>query len=182
MAIMLTPPLSIEDTRELKAGDEVLISGIIYSARDAAHRRLVELIDQGKELPLDLEGQVIYYTGPTPPSPGRAVGSAGPTTSARMDAYTPAVLGKGVRVLIGKGDRSKEVAEALKEHGAVYMAAVGGAGALLAEHILKAEPVAYPELGPEAVFRFEVKNFPAIVVIDSWGGNLYESGRAVYRR
>jgi fumarate hydratase subunit beta len=166
----------------LRAGDQVTINGVIYTARDAAHRRLVELIDRGQELPLELEGQVIYYVGPTPASPGRPTGSAGPTTSSRVDVYTPRLLDRGVLAVIGKGERSQEVAASLRENGAVYLAAVGGAGALLAEHILSAEPVAYPELGPEAIFRMEVRDFPAIVVIDTAGGNLYASGRAQYQR
>lgn len=182
MTVTLTPPLSREDIRGLEAGEEVFITGTIYTARDAAHRKLVELIERGEKLPLELNGQVIYYVGPTPPSPGRAVGSAGPTTSSRMDAYTRAILSQGVMAFIGKGERGEDAAAALEEHGAVYLAAVGGAGALLAQKITAAEPVAYPELGPEAIFRFEVKEFPAIVVIDSRGGNLYLSGRERYRR
>ncbi len=182
MAVKLTTPLSASEVAALSAGDEVLISGIIYTARDAAHRKLFELIESRQDLPTELEGQVIYYTGPTPPSPGHATGSAGPTTSSRMDAYTPAILSRGVRALIGKGERSREVARALQNRGAVYLAAVGGAGALLAEKITVAEPVAYPELGPEAIYSFQVKDFPAIVVIDSRGGNLYKTGRERYRR
>lgn len=182
MAIQLTPPLAPEDMRPLRAGDRVSITGVMYTARDAAHRKLVELMDAGRELPLDLHGQIIYYVGPTPASPGRATGSAGPTTASRMDVYTPRILAQGVKALIGKGDRSAEVAAALKENSAVYLAAVGGAGALLAGHILAAEPVAWPELGPEAIYRLEVRDFPAIVVIDTEGGNLYETGRARYRK
>ncbi len=182
MTVNLNPPLSAGDIADLKAGDEVLITGIIYTARDAAHQKLAELIEQQQDLPLELEGQVIYYVGPTPPSPGRAVGSAGPTTSSRMDSYTPAILSKGVRATIGKGERSEEVIAALRSHSAVYLAAVGGAGALLAEKIVAASPAAYPELGPEAIYRFEVKDFPAVVVIDSHGGNLYNSGRKRYRQ
>jgi fumarate hydratase subunit beta len=181
-AIRITPPLSEADARALEAGDEVLITGTIYTARDAAHRRLVDLLDAGGEPPFGLEGQVIYYVGPTPASPGRPVGSAGPTTSTRMDPFTPRVLAEGVRAVIGKGDRSAEVAEALAEHGAVYLAATGGAGALLAERIKSAEVVAWPELGTEAVHRFEVEDFPAIVVMDARGGDLYRSGREKYRR
>ena len=180
--ISLTAPLSLEKTRSLIAGDRVLITGTIYTARDAAHRRLIELIEKGGELPFELTGQIIYYVGPTPASPGRATGSAGPTTSSRMDRYTPRLLARGLRAVIGKGDRSPEVAAALQEHGAVYLAAVGGAGALLAERIRVAEVVAWPELGTEAVHRFEVSDFPAIVVMDAQGGNLYESGRKKYRR
>lgn len=177
MATVLLPPLTAADVGELKAGEEVLITGIIYTARDAAHARLVRLLEKGEELPVDLEGQVIYYTGPTPAPPGKATGSAGPTTSARMDLYTPPLLECGLKAVIGKGDRSDGVVDALRRHGAVYLAAVGGAGALLARQIAAATPVLYTELGPEAVFRLEVVEFPAIVAIDARGGNLYRSGR-----
>lgn len=178
----LTPPLAEADVRELNAGDRVLITGTIYTARDAAHRRMAELIGQGQDLPVELKGQVIYYVGPTPASPGRATGSAGPTTSSRVDRYTPALLSRGPRVLIGKGDRSDEVSTALREHGAVYLAAVGGAGAVLAQCIKVAEPVAWAELGTEAVYRMVVEDFPAIVVIDTHGRNLYSEGRSRFRR
>lgn len=174
MAVLLKPPLTIDDVRALKAGDRVLITGVIYTARDAAHSRLAALIERGEETPVELDGQIIYYVGPAPASPGRAVGSAGPTTSSRMDAYTGAILSRGVRAMIGKGERSPEVAAAIRDSGAVYLAAVGGAGALLAERVIAAEAVAYPELGPEAIYRFDVKDFPAIVVIDVHGGNLYK--------
>lgn len=176
MAVQINPPLNDAEARALKAGDEVLITGVIYTARDAAHRRLVSLLERGEELPLDLEGQIIYYTGPTPPPPGRATGSAGPTTSSRMDFYTPPLLECGLKAVIGKGDRSDGVIEALKRHGAVYLAAVGGAGALLAERISAAEAILYPELGPEAVYRLEAADFPAIVAIDSHGADLYRFG------
>lgn len=183
MSVILNPPLSPEDVNNLKAGDEVLISGIIYTARDAAHRRLIELIEAGEELPVILEGQILYYVGPTPPQPGMATGSAGPTTSSRLDAYTPALLAaSGIKAVIGKGDRSDEVAAALRNCGAVYLAAVGGAGALLAEKIESSTPVAWPELGPEAVYRMEVREFPAIVAIDCHGGNIYRTGRRQYKR
>lgn len=182
MAVQINPPLNDAETRALKAGDEVLINGVIYTARDAAHKRLVSLLESGGELPLDLEGQVIYYTGPTPPPPGRATGSAGPTTSSRMDVYTPSLLECGLKAVIGKGDRGDGVIDALKRHGAVYLAAVGGAGALLAERISVAEAILYPELGPEAVYRLEVVDFPAIVAIDSHGADLYRSGRGRYSR
>jgi len=165
---------------KLKAGDTVTITGTIYSARDAAHRRIMELMDQGGELPFDLTGQLLYYTGPTPATPGRPTGSAGPTTSSRMDRYTPAILSLGVKAVMGKGDRSPEVARSLSENSAVYLAAIGGAGALLAERILSAEVVAWPELGTEAIHRFEVKDFPAIVAMDSDGGDIYTSGRNRY--
>lgn len=180
--IILTPPIDDETAQALKAGDRILLTGSIFTARDAAHRRMVELMERGEDLPVELEGAVLYYVGPTPASPGRATGSAGPTTSSRVDRYTPALLARGLRVVIGKGDRSPEVAAALQEHGAVYLAAVGGAGALLAQRVVAAEVVAWPELGTEAIHRFEVNEFPAIVVMDSHGGNLYASGRASYRR
>ncbi|MBE0429067.1 MAG: fumarate hydratase C-terminal domain-containing protein [Thermoleophilia bacterium] len=183
MAITLTPPLSGHDVRELSVGDPVLITGVIYTARDAAHQRLIELIERGEDLPVDLAGQIIYYTGPTPAQPGMATGSAGPTTSSRMDRFTPPLLAAtGVRAMIGKGERSEEVSRSLGEHDAVYLVAVGGAGALLAEKIEAAEPAAWPELGTEAIFRLEVREFPAIVAIDTRGGNLYSAGRARYRR
>ncbi len=180
--VKISPPVSEEKTRALRAGDKVLITGVIYTARDAAHRRLIELIEQGEELPLPLEGQIVYYVGPTPASPGKATGSAGPTTSSRVDPYTPQLLAQGLRVMIGKGDRSPEVALALSEYGAVYLAAVGGAGALLARKITSGVIAAWPELGPEAIYRFEVCDFPATVVMDSAGGNLYATGRAAYKR
>ncbi|MBI5869538.1 MAG: fumarate hydratase C-terminal domain-containing protein [Actinobacteria bacterium] len=180
--IILTPPVDPGTVSTLKAGDRILITGSIYTARDAAHRRMIELIERGETLPVELEGAVLYYVGPTPSSPGRPTGSAGPTTSSRVDRYTPELLARGLRVVIGKGDRSPEVAAALQEHGAVYLAAVGGAGALLAERVASAEVVAWPELGTEAIHHFEVNGFPAIVVMDAHGGNLYQSGRARYRR
>lgn len=180
--IILTPPVDPGTVSALKAGDRILITGSIYTARDAAHRRMIELIERGEALPVELEGAVLYYVGPTPASPGRPTGSAGPTTSSRVDRYTPELLARGLRVVIGKGDRSQEVADALQEHGAVYLAAVGGAGALLAGSVAAAEVIAWPELGTEAIHRFEVNAFPAIVVMDAHGGNLYQSGRARYRR
>jgi fumarate hydratase subunit beta len=170
-------PLTDEVVTELKAGDSVLISGVIYTARDSAHKRLVQLLEQGEELPVDLKGQIIYYVGPTPASPGRVTGSAGPTTSGRMDLYTPLLLKHGVKGLIGKGLRSDAVRKALQEHRALYMAATGGAGALLAKRIKEAEVVAYHELGPEAIHRFVVEDFPVIVINDSYGNDLYASGR-----
>lgn len=176
-SIKLTTPLTINQTAELKAGQACLISGIIYTARDAAHKRLVELMDKGEELPIDLEGQVIYYVGPCPAPPGRVIGSAGPTTSVRMDAYTGAMLKAGVRGVIGKGDRSADVVKSLVEEKAVYFGAIGGAGALIAKHIQEAEVVAFPELGPEAIHRLLVKDLPVVVIIDSNGDNFYELGR-----
>ncbi len=178
----LTPPLSRDDVAGLRAGEQVLVTGTVYTARDAAHRRLLDLVGEGGEPPFDLEGAVIYYTGPTPACHGRPVGAAGPTTSSRMDRFTPDLLARGVRAMIGKGDRGDEVARALAEHGAVYLAAVGGAGALLGKCIVAAEVVAYPELGPEAIHRFEVRELPAVVAIDARGGNIYAEGRERFRR
>lgn len=180
MAISIHTPLSREDVRKLHSGDSCLISGVIYTARDAAHKRLCELVAQGKELPLDVENSIIYFVGPTPARPGEAIGSAGPTTSYRMDAYSPILIAKGQTGMIGKGKRSPEVIAAMKEHGAVYFGAIGGCGALLSQCIKKAEVIAYDDLGAEAIRRLEVENFPVIVVIDSEGNNLYETGRAAY--
>ncbi len=180
--IRLTPPLEDEVTASLTIGDRVLISGVMYTARDAAHKRFFELLDRGEELPIPIEGQIIYFVGPTPAKPGRAIGSAGPTTSGRMDAYTPRLLDLGLKATIGKGQRSEEVKEALKRNKAVYLMAVGGAAALIARCIKKAEVVAYPELGAEAVRRIEVVDFPAIVVNDSKGGDLFAEGVAKYRK
>ena len=180
MAIKITAPLSHEAARKLKAGDSCLISGVIYTARDAAHKRLCELIAEGKELPIDPNESIIYFVGPTPAKPGQAIGSAGPTTSYRMDAYSPTLISKGQTGMIGKGKRGPEVIAAMKEHGAVYFGAIGGCGALLSKCIKKAEIVAYEDLGAEAIRRLEVEDFPAIVVIDSEGNNLYESGRENY--
>ncbi len=178
----LTTPWSDETVESLRAGDQVLISGVIYGARDAAHKRMVESLDRGETLPVDLRGQVIYYVGPTPARPGEVIGSAGPTTSGRMDAYSPTLLAHGLKGMIGKGYRAAAVLEALRRHKAVYLAATGGAGALLARRIRRADVVAYADLGPEALFRFEVEEFPAIVVNDAHGGDLYAEGRKAYRR
>ena len=178
----LQTPLSDADLADLKAGDSVRISGVIYTARDAAHKNLVELIEAGKPLPLELKGQVIYYVGPTPAKPGGVIGSAGPTTSGRMDRYTPLMLEQGMKACIGKGLRSAEVKAALKKHKAVYLAAVGGAGALLSKRVLKSETVAYPELGAEAIRRLEVADFPATVINDIYGNDLYEKGMRAYDR
>ena len=176
----ITTPLSDEVVKSLKIGDKVSITGVIYTARDAAHKRLVELIEQGKDLPFDLPGQIIYYVGPAPAKPGYAVGSAGPTTSYRMDAYAPTLIAKGLKGMIGKGTRDKNVQDAMVKYGAVYFAAVGGAGALISKSIVKAEVIAYPELGAEAVRRMEVKDFPAIVAIDAGGDDLYIKGKEAY--
>lgn len=174
-------PLSDDVIKTLNIGDKVTISGIIYSARDAAHKRLVELVQRGEDLPFDLPGQIIYYVGPAPAKPGFAVGSAGPTTSYRMDPYAPTLIAHGLKGMIGKGMRSQEVKQAMREHGAVYFAAIGGAGALISKSIVKAEVIAYPELGAEAVRRMEVKDFPAIVAIDAQGNDLYQQGKEAYR-
>ena len=176
----ITTPLTREDARKLKAGDSCLISGVIYTARDAAHKRLCALIDEGKELPFDVENSIIYFVGPTPTMPGKAIGSAGPTTSYRMDAYSPALIAKGQTGMIGKGKRGKEVIDAMKEHGAVYFGAIGGCGALLGKCIKKCEIIAYDDLGAEAIRRLEVEDFPVVVIIDSEGNNLYETGREAY--
>ena len=176
----ITTPLTIEKTRDLHCGDNVLISGVIYTGRDAAHKRLCELLAEGKELPIDVTDAIIYYVGPAPAQPGQVIGSAGPTTSYRMDAYAPALLDIGLKGMIGKGKRSAEVVESMKKNGAVYFGAIGGAGALLAKCIKKAEVVAYEDLGAEAIRRLEVEDFPAIVIIDSEGNNLYEMGRKAY--
>ncbi len=178
----LHTPLKDVDVLELKAGDSVLISGVIYTARDAAHKKMAALIDKGEPLPMDLQGQVIYYVGPTPPPPGRPIGSAGPTTSGRMDLYTPAMLEQGMKACIGKGLRSAAVKEALMRHKALYLAAVGGAGALLSKRVISSEVIAYPELGAEAIHRLEVKDFPATVINDAYGNDLYESGIKAYAR
>lgn len=178
----LSAPLSDNDVLQLKAGDNVLISGVIYTARDAAHKKMAELIKEGKPLPIDLKGQIIYYVGPTPAKPGQAIGSAGPTTSGRMDAYTPLLLEYGLKACIGKGFRNAAVKEALQKFKGVYLAAVGGAGALLSKRVLKSEVVAYPELGAEAIYRLEVKDFPATVINDAYGNDLYEEGVKAYAR
>ena len=180
MAMKITSPLSREAARSLKAGDSCLISGVIYTARDAAHKRLCELVEAGKELPMDVKDSIIYFVGPTPAKPGQAIGSAGPTTSYRMDAYSPTMIQQGLTGMIGKGKRGPEVISAMKEHGAVYFGAIGGCGALLSKCIKKAEIIAYEDLGAEAIRRLEVEDFPAIVIIDSEGNNLYETGRAAY--
>ena len=179
-AIKITAPLSREAARNLRAGDNCLISGVIYTARDAAHKRLCQLVAEGKELPMEIKDSVIYFVGPTPAKPGQVIGSAGPTTSYRMDAYSPTLIEKGLTGMIGKGKRGPEVVAAMKEHGAVYFGAIGGCGALLSKCIKKAEIVAYDDLGAEAIRRLEVVDFPAVVVIDSLGNNLYESGRQAY--
>ena len=167
-------PISEEDAKSLRAGDYVYITGTIYTARDAAHKRMQEALDAGQELPFDVKGNVIYYMGPSPAREGRPIGSAGPTTASRMDKYAPRLLDLGLRGMIGKGKRTQEVRDAVVRNGAVYFAAVGGAGALLSKRILSSEVIAYEDLGPEAIRKLQVENFPAIVVMDCQGTNLYE--------
>jgi fumarate hydratase subunit beta len=181
-AIPINTPLTDEILENLKTGDRVLISGVIYSARDEAHKRMVELIGKGRKLPFEIKGQIIYYVGPTPPKPGMAVGSAGPTSGYRMDPYTPALLAKGLKGMIGKGVRSQEVKAAIVRHRAVYFAATGGAGALISRTIRKADIVAYEDLGTEAIRRMQVEDFPAIVVNDIYGNDLYEQGQKKYKK
>lgn len=177
---VLHTPLSREDARALKCGESCLITGTIYTARDAAHKRLCELASKGDPLPFDIEGAIIYFVGPTPAKPGQVIGSAGPTTSYRMDAYSPALIALGQTGMIGKGKRGEAVVDAMRRYGAVYLGAIGGLGALLGKCVKKAEVIAYPDLGAEAVRRLEVENFPVVVVIDSDGNNLYETGRRAY--
>ncbi len=176
----LTTPLTSEDTKKLVAGDTVLLNGTIYTARDAAHKRLVDLIEAGEELPFDLEGSVIYFVGPTPPKPGDPIGSAGPTTSYRMDSYSPTMLKHGSKGMIGKGKRSQEVKDACVAYDGIYFGATGGAGALLGKQIRSAEVIAYPELGPEAVRKITVEDFPVTVVNDTKGNDIYQMGREQY--
>ncbi|OGP26446.1 MAG: fumarate hydratase [Deltaproteobacteria bacterium GWC2_42_51] len=180
--IKITPPLTDADVEKLKVGDKVLITGVLYTARDAAHKRLIELLDKGEKLPFDVKGQLIYYVGPTPAKPGQVIGSAGPTTSGRMDVYTPRLLELGLKGTIGKGQRSQEVIDAMKKNKAVYLAAVGGAAALIAKTIKRAEIIVYEDLGPEAIRRLEVKDFPAIVVNDIYGSDLFKIGVEKYKK
>ena len=176
----LALPLTRQMARKLKAGDSCLLSGVIYTARDAAHKRLCEALDRGEPLPIDLTDISIYFVGPTPAKPGQVIGSAGPTTSYRMDAYSPRLIALGQTGMIGKGKRNDAVVNAMKEHGAVYFGAIGGCGALISKCIKKCEVVAYDDLGPEAIHRLEVEDFPVTVVIDTNGNNLYEQGREAY--
>jgi len=178
----IVPPLTDEVVESLHAGDRLLITGTIYTGRDAAHKRLVELVDKGEPLPVDLRGQIIFFVGPTPPRPGDVIGSAGPTTSGRMDAYSPKLLDLGLKAMIGKGLRNEAVREALKRNKALYLGATGGAGALLSQRITAAKVVAYEDLGPEAIRELMVKDFPVVVINDMYGGDLYAEGRKKYER
>lgn len=181
MRYALNTPLDKDIIKKLKVGDEVKINGIIYTARDAAHKRMITMLQQGEKLPFDIKGQIIYYVGPCPAKPGKIIGSAGPTTSGRMDTYTPVLIEQGLAGMIGKGLRSSEVIESMMKYGSVYFGAIGGAGALIAKHIVNQEVIAFPELGPEALRKLEVKDFPAFVVIDSYGNNLYKMGQEKYK-
>jgi fumarate hydratase subunit beta len=178
----ITTPLTDETVKDLRIGDSVLISGIIYTGRDSAHKRLVEALERGEELPVDFHGQIIYYAGPAPARPGKPIGSIGPTTSYRMDPYAPRLIANGLKGMIGKGNRSDEVVMAQKKYKAVYFGAIGGAAALMAQSVRTAEVVAYEDLGPEAIRRLEVNDFPAVVVNDCFGGDLYKEGMAKYKK
>ncbi|MFH0846632.1 MAG: Fe-S-containing hydro-lyase [Chloroflexota bacterium] len=175
-------PVAQEVIKKLQSGDRILISGVIYVARDAAHKRMVEALEQREKLPFDIKGQTVFYMGPSPARPGRVIGAAGPTTSSRMDTFTPRLIAAGLRVMIGKGERTKEVKDAIKEYSAIYLVAVGGAGALLGKTVGKSELVAYPDLGAEAILRLKVQDFPAIVAYDTSGGDLFEAEKSKYRR
>jgi len=181
MAKRIALPLTDEILKDLKAGDNVLLSGVIYVARDAAHKRMVEALEKGQELPFELQGQTVYYMGPSPAKLGQAIGSAGPTTSGRMDTYSIRLIPAGLKGMIGKGNRSQAVKDVMKKDKAVYFAAIGGAGALISKSIIKAEVIAYEELGAEAVRRLEVEDFPVTVINDIYGGDLYQEGKAKYR-
>lgn len=176
----LTLPLTKDAARQLRAGDSCLLSGVLYTARDAAHKRLCEALDRGEEPPFDLTDATIYFVGPAPAKPGQVIGSAGPTTSYRMDAYSPRLIALGQSGMIGKGKRGDEVIEAMKTYGAVYFGAIGGCGALISKCIKSCEVIAYPDLGPEAIHRLVVEDFPVVVIIDAMGNNLYEQGREAY--
>ena len=182
MAKRIALPLTDETVANLKAGDDVLLSGTMYVGRDSAHKRIVEALDQGKPLPFDVRGQTIYYMGPSPAKPGQVIGSAGPTTSGRMDSYSPRLMAEGLRGMVGKGMRTPAVKEAMKKYRAVYFAAIGGAGALISKAIKKSDVIAYEELGAEALLRIEVADFPAIVINDIYGGDLYDEVKAKYKK
>ena len=180
MDIKLHTPLTEDKISNLKAGDNILLSGVIYSARDAAHKRLIELLDKGKELPLNIKDETIYYVGPSPAKPGQVIGSAGPTTSYRMDAFAPRLMDLGLKGMIGKGARNEEVIDSIKKNKAVYFGAIGGAAALIGKSIIKSEIIAYEDLGAEAIRRMEVKDMPLVVIIDPQGNNLYDIGQKSY--
>jgi fumarate hydratase subunit beta len=180
--IKIASPIKTEVLEKLTVGTRILISGVIYVARDAAHHRFIQALDRGEKLPFDLKGQTLYYMGPSPARPGQVIGAAGPTTSRRMDIYTPRLLAAGLRAIIGKGSRSPEVKEAFKKYKAVYFATIGGAGALLSKSIKQVEVIAYEDLGAEAVLRLDVEDFPAIVANDIYGGDLFEQEKAKYQR
>ncbi len=180
--LTLEPPIDDLMVESLKAGDRIAISGVVYTARDAAHKRMIEALNKGESLPFDVAGQIIYYMGPAPAKPGEVIGSAGPTTSMRMDVYTPHLLEAGLKGMIGKGGRSDDVKRAIEKYKAVYFVAIGGAGALIAQSIKKAEVIAYDDLGAEAVRRLQVENLPVIVAHDVYGGDLYHEGRSKYRK
>jgi len=180
MEIKLKTPLTEDKIQNLKAGDSVLLSGVIYSARDAAHKRLIDLLSEGKELPLSIKDETIYYVGPSPAKPGKVIGSAGPTTSYRMDAYAPTLMDLGLRGMIGKGARNDEVIDAIKRNKAIYFGAIGGAAALIGKSIVKSEVIAYEDLGAEAIRRMEIKDMPLVVIIDADGNNLYDIGQQDY--
>lgn len=181
MSKIVNTPLTNEVINDLKAGDRVLLNGTIYTGRDAAHKRLAELINKGEELPMDIKNQTIYYVGPCPSKPGQVIGSAGPTTSGRMDAYAPLLMEHGLKGMIGKGIRNQQVVDSIIKNNAVYFAAIGGAGALLAEAIKEAEVIAFPDLGAEAIYKLKVENFPVTVIIDNKGNDLYKIGKEQYK-
>jgi fumarate hydratase subunit beta len=181
MPKIINLPLTDKVIAELKTGENVFLNGVIYAARDAAHKRIVEALENGKPLPFELKGQTIYYMGPTPARPGQVIGSAGPTSSYRMDIYAPRLMEEGLKGMIGKGQRTQAVLDAMKKYQAVYFAAIGGTGALIAKSIKKADIIAYPELGAEAVLKLEVENFPVTVINDIYGGDLYRQEKAKYR-
>lgn len=180
--IKISPPLKDSDILALKVGDEVLISGIIYTARDRTHQRIVEVLKAKKSPPFSLKGQIIFYAGPTPSSPGRVIGSIGPTSSYRMDKFTSSLLVQGLKGMIGKGPRSSQVKKAIQENRAVYFCAIGGAAAWLSKYVKKAEIIAYEDLGPEAVYKLQVENFPVLVAVDCYGEDIFEQGRLKYKK
>jgi fumarate hydratase subunit beta len=182
MEVYLTTPLKTEDLEKLKIGDQVYITGTVYTGRDAAHKRLVELLEKGEKLPFDAEGQIIYYVGPAPAPPGKPIGSAGPTTSYRMDPYAPALLDVGMKAMIGKGPRSQEVVDSMIKNKAVYLAAVGGAAVVVAKSITESKVIAYEDLGPEAIREMKVENFPCVVANDVFGNDIYKAGVEQYKR